>query len=65
MPYECKNHWHRWDIKAGSWSQAILIGVPKYLIKWFIMVSHISGAVAVFIGAATMKFEASHRKTNI
>ena len=52
-------------MKAGSWSQTILIGVPKYPIKLSIMALQISGAVAVFIGIATIKLETSHKITSM
>ena len=44
-------------VKAGFWSQTILMGVPKYAIKLSIMALQISEAVAVFMGTATMNLE--------
>ena len=40
--------------------RTILVGVPKYPIKFSIMDSQISGAVADFKGTATIKLENSH-----
>ena len=56
---------HKVDINAGSKSQVSCIGVPKYLMKCFIKVLQTSGAVVVFVGSTTKKFETSQIITSI